>query len=231
MRKALPWLVAAVFAGIFVFQARTPDSTVAAAPHVTLPPDLAGCASEEVFYCQDEQCGVQVPASRLEDLTKCPRCGGALASVSLGERTVLPADTEIVKRLYRTPYGAEFLVSVVKGGVSKSSIHRPELCLPAQGFEMSDPHTIRAGERDFRVIALRSARTAPAAIAYTFFNQEGVRTASHVKRIFTDTWDRSLHNRVDRWVMVSVHASSSAGSPARTPAFERFLSALSRSLP
>ena len=42
-----------------------------------------------------------------------------------------------------------------------------------------------------------------------FFNQEGFKTASHVSRIFRDVVDRSVLNRIDRWVMVTVNASRS----------------------
>ena len=44
--------------------------------------------------------------------------------------------------------------------------------------------------------------------AYTFFNQAGYRTSSHVKRIFRDVVDRSILGRIDRWVMVTVYAST-----------------------
>ena len=44
---------------------------------------------------------------------------------------------------------------------------------------------------------------------YTFFNQNEVRTSSHLRRILLDTWDRSAYNRIDRWVMVTVNASRS----------------------
>ena len=43
--------------------------------------------------------------------------------------------------------------------------------------------------------------------AYTFFNQDGCRTSSHLLRIFRDVWDRSIRGRIDRWVMVTVNAS------------------------
>jgi hypothetical protein len=43
--------------------------------------------------------------------------------------------------------------------------------------------------------------------AYTFFNQEDFRTASHTRRIWRDVIDRSVLNRVDRWVMLTVHAA------------------------
>ena len=126
---------------------------------------------------------------------------------SEAELTVLPADTTIIKRRYVAQNGDWMVVSLVIGGKSKSSIHRPELCLPAQGFAMRNPRTREVGGRDWRMIEL-SAKDSPSfGFAYTFFNQEGYSTASHVARIFRDVLDRSLLNRIDRWVMVSVHLS------------------------
>ena len=124
------------------------------------------------------------------------------------ELTVLPADTRFDKRLYTAPDGHWYQVSVVIGGTSKSSIHRPELCLPAQGFLMTAPYDIEVGGVSWRAITLDGGAMRPSiGFAYTFFNQEGYRTASHTARIFRDIWDRSILNRIDRWVMVTVNSS------------------------
>ena len=128
--------------------------------------------------------------------------------VSEAELTVLPADTQFDKRAYLGEDGAQFNVSVVIGGRSKSSVHRPELCLPAQGFQMSDPRSAEVADVDWHLVTL-ARRDAPSmGFAYTFFNQAGYRTSSHVKRIFRDVLDRSFLGRIDRWVMVTVYASS-----------------------
>lgn len=129
---------------------------------------------------------------------------------SEAELTVLPADTRIDKRLYTAANGHWYAVSVVVGGKSKSSIHRPELCLPSQGFLMVNPRTRSIGETQWRLITLDGGVARPSlGFAYTFFNQEGYHTASHVARIFRDILDRSLFNRIDRWVMVTVNSSRS----------------------
>jgi len=125
---------------------------------------------------------------------------------SEAELTTLPADTRFVKRLYTAPDGSWFQVTVVIGGSSKSSIHRPELCLPSQGFQMTDPRNATAAGADWRFISILRRDAPPLGFAYTFFNQEGYRTPSHMKRIFRDVWDRSVYNRIDRWVMVTVNA-------------------------
>ena len=130
-------------------------------------------------------------------------------AASEAETTILPKDTRIDKRLYTAPDGTWFAVSLVMGGHSKSSIHRPELCLPSQGFLMRDPKTVTVGDTPWRTLILVSA-TAPRPLqfAYTFYNQDGFRTSSHVRRIMRDIWDRSFFNRIDRWAMVTVCSSA-----------------------
>ena len=65
--------------------------------------------------------------------------------------------------------------------------------------------------------------------------KEGLRTASHLRRIFADVWDRSFHNRIDRWVMVTVHVSALHGlsldRPRDRAELERFLRRIGEVLP
>ena len=83
--------------------------------------------------------------------------------------------------------------------------------------------------------SLESPRGPSTVLAYTFFNQAGVRTSSHVARILRDIWDRSVLNRIDRWVMVTVSASNDGGfsleHAADRLALTAFLDDLSRTLP
>jgi hypothetical protein len=142
------------------------------------------------------------------------------------ELSVLPSDTRFVKRRYENANGAWFCVSAVIGGRSKSSIHRPELCLSAQGFQMLAPRARTAAGVDWRLMTLGRRAAAPFGFAYTFFNQEGYATASHLTRIFRDVWDRSFFNRIDRWVMVTVQAST-----ADEKAVLAFLESLKEAMP
>lgn len=128
---------------------------------------------------------------------------------SEAELNVLPADTRIEKRLYTDEYGRWFQVSLIVGGVSKGSIHRPELCLPAQGFQMKEPKNVEAGGAKWHIIKLDRGIYGSLGFAYTFFNQAGFHTSSHTRRILQDVWDRSILSRIDRWHMVTVNASSS----------------------
>lgn len=129
-------------------------------------------------------------------------------AVSEAELSTLPGDTGFVKRRYVADDGTWFQVSVVIGGRSKSSVHRPELCLPSQGFRMTEPRDARVGGTDWRLVTLAHRFESEMRFGYTFFNQAGFRTASHLRRIFRDVWDRSILGRIDRWVMVTVYSSA-----------------------
>lgn len=87
---------------------------------------------------------------------------------------------------------------------------------------MVNPRTRDVGETEWRLLTLEGgAERASLGFAYTFFNQAGYHTSSHVQRILRDVWDRSLHNRIDRWVMVTVTATR-----ADEPGLIAFLSKL-----
>lgn len=230
-----PVVFAVLLCPLLLFQTQTPQTVIADPPSVAWPERLEGYTSDGVSYCQDEKCARMFFMSQLDGVTNCPACGAVLDKCSLGENTVLPRDTKIVKRVYRSSWGTQFLVSAVIGGVNKSSIHRPELCLPAQGFLMSDPSDFEVDGRPYHAIQINSRANPPATLAYTFFNQAGVRTSSHLRRIFMDTWDRSVFCRIDRWVMVTVHVSSPQGFAVSRShdrlELERFLRSLEGVLP
>ena len=171
---------AAFFASVLVFQAKTPPATIAKAPDVKFV-ELAGYATDDEKFAEQQK-------------------------VSEGELTILPKDTRIIKKMYESRSGAQFLASFVVGGTSRASIHRPELCLPSQGYVMSNPRNFDVAGRPWHVIDIAKPGGASAMEAYTFFNQEGFCTASHTRRIWQDVIDRSVLNRVDRWVMLTVHA-------------------------
>lgn len=172
---------AAVVSGVLVFQARTPPATIAKAPEVKFA-ELTGYATDDEKFAEQQK-------------------------VSEGELKILPKDTRIFKKMYESRSGARFLASFVVGGVSRASIHRPELCLPSQGYVMSNPRNFNVAGRPWHVIDIVKPGSHSAMEAYTFFNQEGFRTASHTHRIWRDVIDRSVLNRVDRWVMLTVHAA------------------------
>jgi len=135
---------------------------------------------------------------------------------SEAETEMLPDDTIIKKRRYTASDGEWFVATVVIGGTSKSSIHRPELCLPAQGWRMENPRTATVGDVEWRRLAISRGTGLPIGFMYTFYNQAGYATASHVKRIWRDVLDRSFLSRIDRWVMVTVSSSVASDAALET---------------
>ena len=129
-------------------------------------------------------------------------------AASEAELTILPKDTRLDKRVYTAADGSWYQVSLVVGGKSKSSIHRPELCLPTQGFQMMAPRDRTVAGVDWHFVTLAQGERPAMGFAYTFFNQAGYHTSSHVRRILRDVLDRSFRARIDRWAMVTVNAST-----------------------
>lgn len=111
-------------------------------------------------------------------------------------------------RRYTDASGRSFLVNVVISGKSRMAIHRPELCLNCQGFLVSDARTESVVGTDWRCYRVVRADDLPAAFAYRYLNQDGFETASQSVRLLRDMWDRSVHGRINRWVLVTVMASS-----------------------
>ena len=177
-------------------------------PHLNATPLLAviltiGTMAVQVRTNNPMLC--EPPSRRLGEL------GGfksEILAIGEAEKNVLPADTILDKRVYIAPDGNWYQVSMVIGGKSKSSIHRPELCLPSQGFQMLRPRPLEAGDTTWRAVSLARRERNALGFAYMFYNQDGFRTASHVSRIFRDVWDRSVRSRIDRWVMVTVCSST-----------------------
>jgi len=224
-----------------------------------LPEHLAGYSSDRPWFCHDDQCHTSENEHALAskglqdgDGFKCAACGKPMHKISLGEKRDLPSDTTIVKRTYRSVSGGEsYTVSVVISGRSRGSIHRPELCLPAQGFVMESvgtyplhvlggkPHQARiihaqhssslhaqALSREaalgLNIVQSSSSSSQKFSLAYWFISRQHENT-SHVQRTLIDIWDRSIHNRINRWSMVAINASPSLDTKESMSAFESFL--------
>jgi len=202
-----------------------------------LPDRVQGYVSDKPWFCRNEQCLTMIEEQELirkggagRDGYVCPVCGAKLYPSSLGEATVLPSDTSISKRDYTAPDGMRYSVSMVVAGRRRGSIHRPELCLPAQGYVMTRARTVPlnvAGGFPQRVRVITVQRTgAPAfSLAYWFFCRDR-ESCSHTDRIVSDIWDRSIRNRINRWVMLAVNVPFGLETSEDIKRFEEFLGGL-----
>jgi len=144
--------------------------------------------------------------------------GGELQGLSDEERKALPADTEGARRVYRNAAGAEVYCSVVLAGRDVTSIHRPELCLPGQGWRMEsqgsefvETRSVKGGRLEVMRIDSKRELLDPkqrgnlmrSLFVYWFIGKDRV-TAHHWQRILWTAKDRVFHNRNHRWAYVLV---------------------------
>lgn len=180
-------------------------------------PDLVGeWRGEEIRYCQGPTCEKEFVVSALENPDVCPLCGSPLASMSLGEKTLLPADTIVLKKKYTPPMGQAVFVSIVLSGKERASIHRPEVCLRGQGNKqlahrvLDVPIANRADLRVMVIDMLRQYMTAdqrvveyPSYYAYWFVGK-GRETPYHWQRMMWMATDRIFHSLSHRWAYIAV---------------------------
>jgi EpsI family protein len=195
------WFVGARFQHIDVAPLESADVVT------VLPECIGDWQGQEVFYCQNESCARSYLSGELESSRVCLRCGGPLNFVSLGEQTLLPADTVVVRKAYRKPQGGDAVVTIVISGNDQRSIHRPQQCLPAQGFDImairAEPIAISG--RSPLVVSLVTARKGLMRLdmAYWFLGG-GHETHDHFRRLGWMAWDNVARGVRSRWAYISV---------------------------
>ncbi|MGD0539460.1 MAG: exosortase-associated EpsI family protein [Verrucomicrobiota bacterium] len=159
------------------------------------------------------------------------------------EKETLPADTTFARRLYSGPGGAQLLLMVVLMGADRTSIHKPELCLTSQGWQIQQMETtqMRVGEPrpyelPLRKFVLRQnwrdagGRVREVSGVYTFWFVCADRiTASHWARVGYMTWDLLRTGVLPRWAYVGCFVQCPPGQEAA--AFEREKQFLSAAVP
>ena len=153
------------------------------------------------------------------------------AAVTQKERETLAKDTQFARKVYTGPEGDQIFASIVLSGDDMTnSIHRPERCLPAQGWQVraSSKRVIQLPSgNSFEVTRLRNAQTLETPdkrrievtnLNYYWFIGYRDMTASHLKRTEIDIRDRILLGQSQRWAYVTIAANVSKGiwRPERT---------------
>jgi EpsI family protein len=144
---------------------------------------------------------------------------GQKLAVSQLEIDVLGPETEFSRKSYSNGRGDEIQVSIVLGGHDmNTSIHRPERCLPAQGWTITDKRS--------RIIAAPGYGSLPATRLSNFQTSLGANekpiqhhnlyyywfvghtdvTGSHFERTFIDIKDRLFKGYNQRWAYITVSA-------------------------
>lgn len=156
------------------------------------------------------------------------------------ELEMLPQDTSLARRLYEAPDGFKILVGVVLMGTDRTSIHKPEFCLPAQGWQIvaketrslsldrPRPYVLPLGKFvTRRLVPLPGGGHATLEGVYIYWFVSGDRiTASHWGRMGWITWDLLQRGVLPRWAYLSAFAECPPGQQAEaTERVEKFLAA------
>lgn len=148
------------------------------------------------------------------------------------ELEVLAKDTKFARKNYTNVAGDRISVSIILSGDDMTnSIHRPERCLPAQGWTVvsSEKEVLpMANDKKLGVTKLRNVRTVELPdksrvtlhnVNYYWFVGYRDMTPSHLTRTGLDLRDRLLHGYNQRWAYVTVTAyvSEHLGLALRQP--------------
>jgi hypothetical protein len=143
-------------------------------------------------------------------------------NISQAELDILPKDTTFARKAYGLPDSApiqRITCSIVLSGREKRSIHRPERCLPGQGWRIDESRIVDvplASGHDLKVTALLLER--PEALSngqpyrlqsyfLYWFVAKGVTTSSQLHRILLTNWDMLFHRVNRRWAYVIVQGN------------------------
>ena len=148
----------------------------------------------------------------------------ATASVT----NMLPKDTSLATRRFTASNDFWISLSVVMMGTDRTSIHKPEYCLPGQGWRIDQREAVKipmAGPPQYELPAMfwtlsnkiqrENGQTADVRGIYVFwFTADNELTDSHYQRIWWLTRDLLLTGVLQRWSYVSYFAICVPGQEA-----------------
>lgn len=191
----------------------------------TLPTRVGEYEGKPVYYCQVETCHGNVMSDEPMASLVCPVCGGPVGIFAPAERRALPADTQLIKRRYLKPGEPPIYVAVVISGKDRLSLHRPQNCLPGQGYTIVGDREIAAKTGEPTGIGLcvlnleRRTPGAPESIrpeqsCYAYVYLAGDRkTSSQLQMMVWMAWDRLIHNEAHRWAYLSIASDRARETP------------------
>lgn len=205
-----------------------------------LPEQVGDWRGVDLLFCPNRECGAQYTSAQLENPAICPRCGSPLGNMNWAERSLLPADTGLVRKYYERPGGQNPLhATIVLSGNDRSSIHRPQVCMTSAGHEITKQRIIRipleGRAEPLEVMVLDMAKPyqgsdgVPAVYssyyAYWFVGKDR-ETASHLVRMAWMGYDRVFRGISHRWAYIAISGQRVPGSDAHLQTIADFASQL-----
>lgn len=205
---------------------------------LTLPQSWGSWRGQEIRYCQNRACGKINAHEVFDDEAVCEDCGSELSNGSLVEWSLLPDDTRILKKIYEHPFQPSVLASIVLSGASRTSIHRPQICLVGEGREIVGTRTLEVpipGRDPLTVTVLDMlARQQDAQgrwmqyasyYAYWFVSPDR-ETPYHGERMFWMAYDRVFRGVSHRWAYIAVSGPRQEGNDLHLKSAAEFIAVL-----
>ena len=151
---------------------------------------------------------------------------GVTVQPSQAELFILPPDTTYAKKAYETTEPGRtdrIFCMIVLSGREKRSIHRPERCLPGQGWDIQSTSTVTiplASGHQLGTTALllrrpeaRSDGTRVDRQSYFvyWFVAKDVTTPYYLEHILLTNWDLLFHRINQRWAYISIQSDITQG--------------------
>jgi hypothetical protein len=154
-----------------------------------------------------------------------------------------PKDTSYAERVYSAPDGLRIQSTVILMGADRTSIHRPEYCLPGQGWSIDDKTVVKLPIADQPPYSLDVARwyisttvqqpdgqKGKIAGIYAFwYVADNEETADHDKMLEWLTLDLFRTGALQRWAYCSYFAACMPGQQDAT--FEQMKRLIAASVP
>ncbi len=134
------------------------------------------------------------------------------------EKNLLDEGVRLARNVYASATGRQIMATVILSGFEKRSLHRPEVCLPNQGWTVTDRTQIPLHMADGREISImmmrvfRDAEPKPgvkvrtrAINFYWYIGSDGTSCADHYEHIFLSYYDAVFRNIQHRWAMASIY--------------------------
>ena len=240
------FLVAALLTAAWAVRSRTDVANtdeagivLDAARQPVLPAVAGAWRGQPLLHCSAANCGRGWLASELRDASVCPRCGAPLDVMNTAERRMLPADTGFSRFTYArsSPPFLPVSVAVVLSGNDRTSIHRPQVCMTAAGWEISGERVcsvdLGPGKPPLELTVLDMTHAAerpgepPRHIYYAYwFVGKGRLCATHLQRMWWMAYDRIVHGVSHRWAYVALSGERDPASDAHLQTIANFASQL-----
>jgi hypothetical protein len=155
----------------------------------------------------------------------------------------LPPDSSYAERLYTAPGGPQVTATIVLMGGDRTSIHKPDYCLPGQGWTIRDKSVVNipvAGAQNYELPVARwvisnsyatpDGQKQEVSGLYVFwFVANGEQTPDNFERMWWLGRDLLRTGVLQRWAYVSYFAACAPGQEDAT--FERMKNLIAHSVP